>query len=88
MRDFGSRSDGDKCRRLAEFILESALYDKRSGKMADSLEAITALDLAANLPSCTKMTSSWLPWTEEFDPRREYPAEERACCGESFLQSH
>lgn len=80
MRDFSSRKDGGKCRRLAEFILESALYDKRSGKMADSLKAITALDLAANLLNCTKMTSSWLPWTEEFDPREGYTAEERPRC--------
>ena len=80
MRDFRARKDGNKCLRLAEFILESALHDKRSGKMADSLKAITALDLAASLFGCTKMTSSWLPWTPEFDPRGGYTAEERADC--------
>lgn len=56
--------------------------------MADSLKAITALDLAANLLNCTKMTSSWLPWTEEFDPREGGTSALFPHDGESFLQSH
>ena len=44
MRDFGSRRKVGKCPRLAKLILESTRFVKRSGKMTNSLKAITAVD--------------------------------------------
>ncbi|KAJ7362045.1 hypothetical protein OS493_013133 [Desmophyllum pertusum] len=50
-------------------FLKALSMINEAGRWLDSLKAITALDLAASLFGCTKMTSSWLPWTPEFDPR-------------------